>query len=331
MGDIGTKTGKEVMDEIVTKELKDIEEAGDEDISGLKQAILARLDERVAPIDPRIGDKEQKPTSLLGKIINNGSMYISHGVVFLLEEGKKEHGIVAQFDGRVLHATPLIIGVGAVEERLREALLTKWKREAVEEFEGQLKELGKGDKRRKAALERFADRKEFCYGNLGYIREQDHFYVYWEMPKFAMQHPLKPEQYHPFPPAKISVRINSSHGEIHSHGPYVANAMVHPTLKDWETPYQHICILTQRSFGNSAFDIVRHISYAINAFTSGLTIESLDRHGQRDENAPYFGIPLRKSLYHGGQMTREEAVQQGYRITNEWNLEGRADGPKGTR
>ena len=327
----GKKNGKEVIEEIVDKELRGVKEGNyEKEKEILRQALYQQLDlDKEIPLFKTDQDEElrqlltdEEEHSILRRVISNAPIYVVEGEVFGLE--KKLKGTTADLrinlHDRNYQLRP-VASVAAVENVYRKALVNSWKKEAIGEFDEQINEKAKSGKREQA-IEQVAQRDRLSYGNLGYIRKGESFYVYWEIPKFAMQNPLDSKQYIPFPSTKISVAVSSSHGQIYPQEPVIIDAMVHPFLGDWNKPLQHICILSRGSYGNSAEEVVRRISDAINTFTNGLTMESVKAHGTISEDAGYFGTSLRKVFDTAGRLSREKGVEQGYQITNEWELGG---------
>lgn len=353
--DKGAKTGKQVIDEIVAAAAPTpLKGNGDRktEIANLRSKLEASLpsgDIRSLLPAPKGIEKKRKEAnpdakqetdgaSLLGKLLGGNPVYVSQGLVFRLARTDAKTDAQLPFcitvNGENYLPLP-VLKVPELESNYRKALTASFAREAISLFDEQFTraavEVTSPD-----AFGVFAARNEFRYGNLGYVRKRDGFYVYWEVPKFAMQNPLKPNVYHPFPASKIAVFVNSDGGKMYASNADVIDAMVHPFLNNWETGFQHICILSQGQFGRTAMDIVRKLSTAINAFTNGLTMESIDVHGARSEDARYFGQPLRSSLDHAGRLSRQDAVERGYWITNEWildsgskSLEAKHDGRQG--
>ncbi|MBI4441022.1 hypothetical protein HY639_02540 [Candidatus Woesearchaeota archaeon] len=310
----GPKTGKDVIDDIMKKELAALETKDTKmSMDDVKKSILAQLP---AP-KPLWGGKELG-SSLLGTLLGETPVYVAHDDVYALSKektggfvvclGKKKYGIARKCFVQELEAT------------YQKALETQHKWQAIDEVAQQHIDTAN---KKQSAMECFAGRKQFNYGNLGYLREEESFYVYWEVPKFCMQNPVHPKEYIPFPPTKVSVRVNVSDGAIYGEGAYIVDAMVHPFLQRWDGQYEHVCILSRYAVNGTADGIVRGISTAINAFTNGLTRESLEAHGRTDEESAYYGHSLRMIFEKNGRLSRQEAVAQGYLITNEWVLEGK--------
>ena len=320
--DKGKKTGREVIDEIVERETKE-KEPKDKlaEVQAIKERVLSEIPEKVNPIFARDAPAVVDTTSVLGSLLYGAPVYVVNGQVFRLVKTDDTPSFHISIDGvsyGIRHETHY----GNIETRYKEALINRWKRRAIALFDEQVL-IEQVEQRRRASAEPFLERKEFRYGNLGYIRERDYFYVYWQTPKFAMQNPLSPRVYHPFPATRIAVQVYSDSGTIYAGDTVVADPMVHPFLRAWNRNYEKICILSAGSFDKTAHGIVTGLSTGINAFTNGLTMESLDRHGVRSEDALYFERPLKDPLNRAGRLARDDAIQQGYRITNEWNLEAR--------
>ena len=320
--DKGKKTGREVIDEIVKQETKE-KEPEDKlvEVRAMKKRLLSEIPEKGDPILARDIAGVVDTTSVLGNMLNGASVYVVNGQVFRLVKTQTPTPFHISIDGvqyEIKHETYS----KNIETRYKEALQNRWKRNAIALFDEQVL-VEQVDEKRRASAEPFLEKKEFRYGNLGYIREGDSFYVYWQTPKFAMQNPLSPKEYHPFPATRIGVRVYNDSGYMYATDAIVVDPTAHPFLRNWEGRYEKICILSSGGIDSSALGIVTGLSTGINAFTNGLTMESLDRHGVRSEDARYFDRPLKSSLRRDPSIPRGDAVQQGYRITNEWNLEAR--------
>ncbi len=331
------KSGREVIEDVLqlnSKEGEDVEEINVfQEKERLRQKVLERITQEIRE-EPYIRAegiiKEQGEKTLWDRLVQ-GSICVMGGEIFGLrdiDEEEKEGEIRISIEN-IMYGLEYNCSASDLGEKYDQLLLNTLKQSALAQWNVETDErvmIPANEKKRRGALERLADTKNFEYGNLGYIREGELFYVYWEMPKFAMQNPLEPQRYHPFPATRVSVRVNASDGRVYHEGAYVVDEMAHPFLRDWKNRYEHICILSGGNFENTAQGIVRHISSAINAFTNGLTLKSLDEHGSRDENAMYFGRSLKETYTTVGTLTREQAVEAGYRITNEWILDGKERG-----
>ena len=315
---IDNKTGKEIIDSILAEEEKLVKIDNNADnVAEIRRSIASRLEkEVVTPVI--IGDGKTNNSSILTKLLNGVPVYVSNGRVYKLTEKYDDGGFYVKLKGQIYFIEDLC-DINKVEEAYKKATMLDLKKEALNEFDDQFK-AANVDKKNLGLIERFAQKKEFRYDHLGYVRDGETFYVFWEVPKFAMQNPLRPKVYHPFPASKVAINVNYSNGQAYHEGSYILDAMVHPFLQNWEAKKQHICILGERPFDNKTYSMVRHLSNTVNAFINGLTIESLKLHGIESEDALYFGAPLKKSLTAVGELSREEAVKQGYLITNEWNL-----------
>ncbi len=331
------KTGKQVVEELVAEELKKVRlpEKQVMDTAELKCKLEQKIEQEMpAPLfddknNGAGGAEKATATTSLGKVLHAPVYIYGQHAYELVRRGRRDRGeqrdkreqgdIRFHIDSKD-YWLERSIPLATVEKTYQRILQQHFQREALGEMQAQV---NLTQEKQRSAMERLAERQEMSYGNLGYLRSGTQFYVYWETAPFAMQNPLTPEQYHPFPAARIGVRVNYSNGAVHQNQAIVINPMVHPFLRDWRQGWQPICILDLSSNDSpDAFGIVRRISTAVNAFTNGLTEESLHRHGVLDENAGYFGRPLRESLDHAGRLSREEALRRGCRITNEWNLEG---------
>ncbi len=327
----GSQTGRKVMEDIIAAEearLKDpslAQKTPQQQVQEARESLLARLNQQQQEPFFKNWQPHPQPRSLFSQLTDSLLLYVLEGFVFQLEpkekeKEKKNKGMVVHYDKKEYHPQRIAL-VSDVEAVYHRILLQQFRKEALETLAApsDLTPLVK----QKEVLDLFAEREEFRYGNLGYVRKGENFFVFWETPQFAMQNPLKPTEYHPFPKSRIGVRINYSDERFFQGEACIIDPMVHPFLRQWDAGYQKICILNFNPFSNDAYGIVRHLSTAVNAFTNGLTMESLKRHGTLDETAPYFGQPLKDSLDHAGRISRAEALQRGYKITNEWDLEGR--------
>ncbi len=210
--------------------------------------------------------------------------------------------------------------VRAAAQAYTRALQFVYAQEAITEFEDRFHAKAAVTDISKTALEQLVKDERFNYGNLGWVSNEQRVFVYWEIPKFAMRNPLRTDVYHPFPETKVAVALNTSNGEVHAGHAVIVDPMPHPFLRAWDRKFEKICILNHNDVNGTPDGIVHYLATAVNAFTNGLTIESLDRHGARSEDANYFDRPLRESLDAAGELTRAEALERGYIITNEWHL-----------
>lgn len=318
----GTRTGKDVIDDVLREASQDAPASQTEETDSLLSSLRERLDDQeVYPLIEEGGE----PRSVFERIVNGAPIYCTGDGVWKLvdtpvRDGENELMVVK--DDKRLH--PRYIGtVQEFSGRYLEALLLQHRYQALDES----KELIEAEHAKQVDIRSGFDgviqRPEMTVGNMGWVRNRESYYVFWEVPKFAMRNPIRTDVYHPFPPTRVAARIRSDDGHIYADGPYIANAMVHPFLSDWEHPYQHICILTAHGFKSTPEDIVQGISTAINAFTNGLTLESLDRHGSRNEKeSKYFGHTLAETWEKVGELTRDQAESRGYKITNEWHIIG---------
>jgi hypothetical protein len=170
-------------------------------------------------------------------------------------------------------------------------------------------------------IETFANQTEFEYESFGWKRKHDSFYIYWKMPKFAMRNPIRTDVYHPFPETKIGLRIDFSNNTPYPQHACIIDKMIHPFLRNWESDYEKICILSGFDTAKrEPHDILNSLSTAVNAFTNGLTIKSIKDHGSENETATYFGRPLMSVWEKVGELTREQALEQQFLITNEWHI-----------
>src|SRR3989344_3017545 len=315
-----SKTGKEVMEEIVNDEFKNLKNTNPTvKIKDLKQSLLSKMDGNVRRA---IDNYNTNAKSIFGKVVGNNPLYFSSGNVFRLRPGNSQD-LTISVNKKNYTMNDNVMTIDNLERFYSNQLDNILKIESINEVNDQHEIVNEFEKL-KSVTDAFVKKSTFNYGNLGYVRKDLAFYVYWEMPKFAMQNPVRTEVYHPFEVAKVAVRLNASNGNIHHERAYIINKMVHPFLADWDNGYQHICIMSRKDYDSTAESIVRHVSTAINAFTKGLTLERLDGHGSRDdENSLYFGHSLANVYNLVGSLSRNEAVKNGYRITNEWGAMAR--------
>ena len=316
------KGGKQCIEEILARELHGAQhKAGQispQEVERAKAALLAVLNSKTPALPDTVHHpKAYTPASLFAKLSRNSPLYVMGDKAFFLTAS--ETPLRIHLCGKT-YGTELYRSVEKIDTTYREFLLNAYSQEALQEFDEQFRAHLRQAHRRSGSLKDFAKRPAFQYENLGWVRKEDTVYAYWEIPPFAMRNPLRPAVYHPFPATKVGVGINSSRGQIHVGEAEILNAMVHPFLHDWEHPFQKICILSGRDYKNTPYEIVLRISTAINAFTNGLTHESIVRHGAEDESARYFSRPLKDSLGRVGDLSRQEALAKGYIITNEWHI-----------
>ncbi len=321
------RSSAQVIEDIISQEIGAQDAGGKKiDEKQIREALQPYMNFNVEPIYG--GRKVVDKSSVLWQLLGGRDVYVAQGKVFVLRNTPQD--VSFNLGGKTVGLTAFedLEGPAEVEDLEAEycrVVRDLYKSQAANEFEEQIvAEL----KRRTdtTGLKELVAKKELRYGNLGVVREGSRFYVYWEYPAFAMRNPIRPEVYHPFPKTKIAVVVQASEGRVHhKQGAYVIDPMVHPTLRSWDSRYEHICNLSESSYENSAPEVVRQISDAINAFTNGLNMESIRRHGNRGEDSEFFGRPLKRSLTMVGELTREQALAKGYRITNDWHI-----GVKGT-
>jgi hypothetical protein len=307
------KTGENIIDEIIDQEFEAIEQGGNPEIAAIRQKLLAK------DISPVIGSPNPGSESILGKVLGKTSIYVSQGHIYELVPWKK--GPIVVLDGEK-YGLKSRIGVEPVDESYYEAWYDDFRIEAIEQLAEQ-KETK--DTPKEQALKIFAQRCEFRVGNLGYIRAKDHFNVYWEVPKHAMQNPLRPWEYIPYRKAKVCVRINSSKGVIYnSKKEFLIGSLTHPAVNPKKKKYPRICNMNEQSFGNDYVSIATQLTTAVNRFLNGLTKESVKSHERKHyygEDANYWGYTLGSFFNSAGRLSRDEAVRQGYMITNEWEVQ----------
>lgn len=319
----GVKTGRQVIDDLVKEEIAVFDS---EDPSERIKKAKELLEKDLTPVGKLLSWKDNfaspKPeyngrTSTLGFVTDQVPLYFSRGNVFLLNDKDNNTGVVFTINGKKYS----LVGyrdAASFDDLFSKEILKILEKEALQDFDAQFEQLVRDTKQEKG-FKAFANKPSFNYGNLGYIRQGDEFYVYWEVPKFAMQNPAKPHLCNPYPATKIALKIQASQGKIfRSEEAYCIDPMIHPTLQYWETPFTHICNLTGKFRGHSAENAMADLSSGINAFINGLTMESLIVHGSPDEECRFFGTRLRKILEKVGYITLEEAIQKGYKITNVW-------------
>ncbi|GEM_PF-6096612 len=305
------KSGKEVMDDILAQHKKPVS----------LEELTSQVEELVRMHTPTrrktsVFNEPTQAATVLGRLIGTTPVYISRGQVHALQSGNNRTDLLFTINKLTYVLSRKRLALNQFNEQLKQDHLNEQTREAITEQQQQTTWVAEFAQN---TANTFFDRKEFTYGNLGFVKEGKSVYIFWEVPKFAMQNPLRPTAYHPFPATKVAVRIDVSNGiHIGSTGCVIA-PMRHPFLSSWDDPYQKICILDIQSFKVNAKGVVDALAHAVKGFTYGLTLDSLDRHGQRSEDALYFRRPLKEGL--GKEITREEAVKQGYIITNEWTID----------
>lgn len=320
---LGVKTGRQVIDDLVKEEVSRIDV---EDPSERIQRLKKDIEKQIKPNEIIMHWKDNftypKPnyngnTSTLGFFTDHVPLYFSRGNVFILTP-KDNDDAVFIIDGKrysPVHYT----NIESFDSAYYAELIKCFEREAITEFDAQFAQVLLDSKSEKG-FEAFANKPRFQYGNLGYVRDGDAFYVYWEIPKFAMQNPVKPHLCNPYPAAKVALIIYSSEGKIfRSNEAHCIDPMIHPSLALWNQNFVKICNLSGRYRGSTAQDAMADLSDGINSFVNGLTMESLIRHGSRDEDCYFYGTSLRNILKKVGYLSIENAMEQGYKITNVWN------------
>ncbi|MBI4918513.1 hypothetical protein HY837_01175 [archaeon] len=337
----GNKTGKQIIDNIVKNETqigqgKDLEQ----DVAKMRKIIEAKQAKGPTPLFPAEKKEEEKTVlgkitdfltgkektenpnhSVLGEMIQNVSLYFSKGQVYKLQPAKETEGVTFVINGKnysLLHFSDLAYFENQYLEQFRRVL----QNQALTEFDKQFQKVLEGIANKRNGFDEFMKKNQFSYGNLGYVRSEDSFYVYWEVPKFAMQNPVKTNMCNPYSPAKVAVRVQASNGAIYlGDHEYIIDKMIHPTLRNWDKQFCDICHLDRKRRGTSAKDAMANLSDGINSFTNGLTQESLRAHGDLSEDAAFFGVSLKKVFEKTGYLSIEDALAQGYRITNVWDVD----------
>ncbi len=259
---------------------------------------------------------EAKPATALTDILQQESVFVFEGKAYRLE--RTEAHDVLQIAGITFRLAPWQ-DVQTIEEAYQQQLERQFKWEAVDEFASQIEEIQK-IRSRGEAVKKVKDKGEYEINNVGFLKKQDgyrgeQFYVYARLPKFAVQNPLKHEDYHPFPSLRVAVPVN----ERGTAGDAVlVEKVAHPFISDWNSQYQHICIMSDRQDGSGAQGVERRLSQAANIIMNGLTIDSLRSHHSVSEDAMYFSRKLKECLDKAGRITRKQALAQGYKITVEW-------------
>ncbi len=338
----GAKTGKQVIDEILQNETQIGQGKNtEEDIARMKKIIEVKQAAGITPLFPPRNKDEPKTVlekitnllikrektelqddrSVLGEVIQNVPLYFSKGQVYKLQPTQEKTGLFFVIN-RTTYSLNRVSDVAHFENHYLEQFRRILQNQALTEFDEQFQKILEGIANKKNGFEEFMKKNQFSYGNLGYIRSEDSFYVYWEVPRFAMQNPVKTNMCNPYPPAKVAVRVQASNGTIYlGDHEYIIDPMIHPTLRNWEQKFCDICHLDRKRRENTAKDAMANLSDGINSFINGLTQESLRAHGELSENAAFFGVSLKNVFEKTGYLTIEEALTQGYRITNAWDVD----------
>ncbi len=318
----GVKTGRQVIDDLVQEELALMET---EDPAERIKILKAIVGKKIKPSEQILRWEDTftdpKPnyngnTSTLGAFTDQTPLYFSRGIVATLTP-KEDGDVVLVINGKK-YSLGNHITIQHFDAKYAEETAKSLEREALDDFDAQFEQLSI-DLKKEKGFNAFASKPSFSYGNLGYIRQGDAFYVYWEVPKFAMQNPVKPHLCNPYPATKVALRIHASGGQIfRSEHAYAIDPMIHPTLEDWKNPFAHICTLSGKFRGNEAKNAMADLSDGINSFINGLTMQSLIVHGSGDDDCRFYNRPLRRILEKVGYLKLEDAMAQGYKITNVW-------------
>lgn len=321
------KTATDIMQEVYTQNTKGAQT--DKDIQ--KRAIAYREQAlRLIPSFPLFEGinplPEGKYSSMLGAYINGKPLISIAGEVFALVDGQGEgegkDALVVDLGGKTWRQGKMF-SVGSLETGYRQYLLSRHATDAVKEFEHQFLKAAEATPERKT-LETFVSQDQFSYESVGWVRRGGKYYAYWTIPKFAMENPIRPEAYHPFPATRVGVNVRAEGDRVYSSDTAVViDPMVHQALRDWTQPMEGICNISEKDYPLTAMGVLIKLYTAINSFINGLSHTSLERHGEASENARYFDKPLKVTFERVGEMSRKEAVRQGYMITNEWHIQER--------
>lgn len=307
-----TRTSRQVMEDLILSETGPARQLDAEQLKADIRATIEREFTTPATVFERLDQDPASRLSLLGEQVLGGrNVYVRQEQVMLLVPGSSQ-GFQVHWEGGIYRLEQGKT-VEEVERAYQKARANQFRMEALKEAEIQAGHLDGHIE----PLERWGQKKEFRHRNIGYVRDDNVFYVYWEVPKFAMQNPLHQERYHPFPVSRVAVRVNASGGCVHHSGAYVIEPMKHPFLEFWDQKYTWICPgEMERVYPDTSEGMAQHISEAVNAFMNGLTRSSLETH-KLDGKILFFNRPLEKILEQVGVLTREEAIKQSYQITNE--------------
>jgi hypothetical protein len=247
-------------------------------------------------------------------ILGTGDVLVMNGDVYKLIGSRADSDISVKA-GRKRMIPQYVARATSIEEAYQRFLEKSVKIAAVEQLEDQVKQIEEARKKFRG-IEGIAQQGEFRAGDVGFLQRNGEYYVFLQVPKFAMKHP-KREQYFTFEPCRVGVRVNYSGGQLHSADkPVVIEAYRHPFLQGGGA-FQGICNLS--GWGNRydpAMQVVKKLSDAKNVIMNGMTIKSFRSHGGTDIHDSHYWSDLLKDKLNGREITKKEAERQGYIITN---------------
>ncbi len=159
-------------------------------------------------------------------------------------------------------------------------------------------------------------------GRVGFLKYNNVFFVYASIPKFAMQHPFRRNEYSMYPGVRVAARVYFS-DRIHVDGPYVVECLRHPFIHDYSTPFSRICILDEQKpvLDSPEKNVVNVIINGVASLTNGLTKKSIvDHHGgdPEDGSGSRFYDRSLEDILAPIRTTKEKALAEGYLLTNQF-------------
>ncbi|MFA6460854.1 MAG: hypothetical protein WCV90_01190 [Candidatus Woesearchaeota archaeon] len=265
--------------------------------------------------------EEQIASSRLGELTSHQPLYILDGKIFALNlhtSPVPEGMMQFKLGGKVYLPGEELFSLEHLTSELTNRERASYRFQAIErasEEYGRIAEARKSSGLVESHLIELSKLTEFDYKGSGFILKNGEYYLYATIPKFATQDGRNPERFWPYDDTRVAIKVKWEEGGIRSWDKpvVVERREFHPCLSDRsrEGGFCGICNLSRdpSDYKNTLLDIVRKIGDAANTITTPLSPESLERHSGES----YFGDTLTNILKQGS-LTREQALEQGYRV-----------------
>lgn len=257
--------------------------------------------------------------SILGEITAHQPLYVNvnNGKVFFLGavDRSRKADLVLTIRDRLYVPSSEVATVGGLSEELSARREQLWYIDALERSKDDfsvVRDVIKEKSIRQRWLIELARLKEYDMGSCGFVLNNDQYYAFSRIPKFATQDGRDPEVFWPYNATRVAIIIGWNEKPYTSSKPVVIEKReCHPCMYDRSRGFSDICNLNRDpdDYKNTTLDMVRKLSDAANVVMSPLNKTSLDSH----RGHTYFGVHL-DSILRQGSLTREQAREQGYLI-----------------
>ncbi|MBU1975185.1 MAG: hypothetical protein KKG59_02145 [Nanoarchaeota archaeon] len=262
--------------------------------------------------------EDQVQDSVLGQITSNQPVYITNGRVFRLEPQQRFQPGDFKFklNGKTYRPVFESLDLPRIVSELSERRQVMWRMDALERSKDAFQEI-KGKLRQEAVSERqmyeLAKLEEYDLDTCGFLMRDGRYFVYSKTPKFATQDGRKKDVFWPYEATRVAIKVGWEDGRAYTTDKAIVidRREFHPCLsgRTREGGFCSLCNLNERSYSNTAPEMVRKLSDAVQVFKEPLNKRSLDSH----KGHSYFGDHLNDILKQGA-LTREQAIEQGYEV-----------------